>query len=131
MLQNLHFTVLFHFYSQSCELEIKNQNGFFMEHIRVTTFSRKKLKKVLRKEIAWNDEKTLCCFSISNILLWYLEVVARRCSARKGVLRPQAWNFDKKRLWHRCFPVNFRKFLRTSFLTEHFRAAASGYFKGH
>ena len=25
----------------------------------------------------------------------------------------------KKRLWHRCFPVNFTKFLRTPFLTEH------------
>ena len=25
----------------------------------------------------------------------------------------------KKRLWHRCFPVNFAKFLRTSFVTEH------------
>ena len=25
----------------------------------------------------------------------------------------------KKRLWHRCFPVNFAKFLRKSFLTEH------------
>ena len=25
----------------------------------------------------------------------------------------------KKRLWHRCFPVNFEKFLRTPFLTEH------------
>ena len=27
----------------------------------------------------------------------------------------------KKRLWHRCFLVNFTKFLRTTFLTEHFR----------
>ena len=27
----------------------------------------------------------------------------------------------KKRLWHRCFPVNFAKFLRTPFLTEHLR----------
>ena len=27
----------------------------------------------------------------------------------------------KKRLWHSCFPVNFVKFLRTSFLTEHLR----------
>ena len=26
-----------------------------------------------------------------------------------------------KRLWHRCFPVNFTKFLRTSFLLEHLR----------
>ena len=25
----------------------------------------------------------------------------------------------KKRLWHRCFPVNFAKFLRTPFLKEH------------
>ena len=25
----------------------------------------------------------------------------------------------KKRLWHRCFLVNFAKFLRTPFLTEH------------
>ena len=24
-------------------------------------------------------------------------------------------------LWHRCFPVNFAKFLRTPFLTEHLR----------
>ena len=25
----------------------------------------------------------------------------------------------KKRLWHRCFPVNFAKFLKTPFLREH------------
>ena len=27
----------------------------------------------------------------------------------------------KKRLWRRCFPVNFAKFLRTPFLIEHLR----------
>ena len=27
----------------------------------------------------------------------------------------------KKRLWHKCFPVNFTKFLGTPFLTEHLR----------
>ena len=27
----------------------------------------------------------------------------------------------KKRLWHRCFPVNFAIFLRTPFFTEHLR----------
>ena len=27
----------------------------------------------------------------------------------------------KKKLWHRCFPVNFAKFLRKSFFTEHLR----------
>ena len=31
----------------------------------------------------------------------------------------------KKRLWHRCFPVNFAKFLRTPFSTEHLQTTAS------
>ena len=68
----------------------------------------------------------------------------RRCSVRKGVLR----NFSKftgkhlfqilffkkvagfrtatllkNRLWQRCFLVNFEKFLRTPFVTEHLRPA--------
>ena len=30
-----------------------------------------------------------------------------------------ACNFIKKRLWHRCFPLSFPKFLGTPFLTEH------------
>ena len=60
----------------------------------------------------------------------------RRCFVRKGVLRnlakftgkhlcqgllmsgPKACNFIKKRLWHRCFPVNFVKFLRIPFLQK-------------
>ena len=25
----------------------------------------------------------------------------------------------KKRVWHKCFPVNFAKFLRTPFVPEH------------
>ena len=32
----------------------------------------------------------------------------------------------KKRLWHRCFPVNFAKFLRTTFFIEHLWVTASG-----
>ena len=61
----------------------------------------------------------------------------RRWSAEKGVLTNlakftakhlcqslffnkvaglEAYNFIKKRHWHRCFPVNFAKFLRTPFL---------------
>ena len=27
----------------------------------------------------------------------------------------------KKRLWHRCFPVNFAKIFKNNFFTEHFR----------
>ena len=61
----------------------------------------------------------------------------RRCSVRKGALRnfpkftgkhlcqslffnkitgPRPVTLFKKRLWHRCFPMNFGKFLRTPFL---------------
>ena len=31
----------------------------------------------------------------------------------------------KKRLWQKSFPVNFAKFLRTTFFTEHLRVTAS------
>ena len=38
----------------------------------------------------------------------------RRFSIKRGVL--QACNFIQKRLKHRCFPLNFAKFLRTLIL---------------
>ena len=34
---------------------------------------------------------------------------------------PQACNFIKKGIWHRCFPENFVTFLRTLFLIEYLR----------
>ena len=83
----------------------------------------------------------LCC--ISNIFpQGILETVARRCSIRKGILRNfakftgkhlcQSLFFNKtllkQRPWHRFFPVNFTKFLRTPFLTEHLRWLLLGYY---
>ena len=71
---------------------------------------------------------------------YYSEAVLRRCSIKIDVLRNfakftgkqlcQSLFFNKiaglspsslfkKRLWHRCFPVNFEKFLRTHFVTKH------------
>ena len=49
----------------------------------------------------------------------YKEAVVQRCSVKKvflkvAGLRPAT--LLKKRLWHKCFPVNFVKFLRTPFL---------------
>ena len=35
------------------------------------------------------------------------------------VIRPAT--LFKKRVWHSCFPVNFAKFLRTTFIIEHLR----------
>ena len=46
-----------------------------------------------------------------------------RYSIKKGVLRNLA-KFARTQLcqilWHRCFPVNFAKFLRTTFLQNSF-----------
>ena len=65
-----------------------------------------------------------------NIQVYSLEGVARRCSVKKTFFA----NFTKftgkhlcqslffcqgLQLWHKCFPVNFVKFLRTLFLTKH------------
>ena len=88
-------------------------------------------------------------FSSFLFLLWNAsEAVVQRCSVKKGVPRNfekftgkhlcQSLFFNKfpglffnkvevirsatllkKRLWHRCFPGNFLKFLRTPFFTEH------------
>ena len=41
-----------------------------------------------------------------------LSFVATRCTLRPATLL-------KKSLWHRCFSVNFAKFLRTAFFAEH------------
>ena len=51
----------------------------------------------VRKENSKNSQENTCA----------------RVSFLKRALK--ACNFIKKRLWHRCFPVNFAKFLRTPF----------------
>ena len=70
-----------------------------------------------------------------------LEAVAQKCSVRKvffeilqysqGKYPCQSLFFNKaagfllnERHWHRCFPVNFAKYLRTPFLIEQLVAAS-------
>ena len=63
----------------------------------------------------------------------------RRCSVRNSFLRslskftgkhlcqscrPEPATLLKRKPWHRCFPLNFAKFLRKPFLTEHLWATA-------
>ena len=71
-----------------------------------------------------------------KIFLSCAKCIHRRCYMKKGVLK-NFWGLQlqglrpttllKKRLWHRCFPGGFVKFLRTLFLqnTEYLRATAS------
>ena len=52
-----------------------------------------------------------------SISLLSTEAVVWRCSVKPATL-------FKKRLWHRCFPANFTKFLRTPFLRTPLVAAS-------
>ena len=56
------------------------------------------------------------------------EAVVWRCSVERVLLKISKnsqentcarFSFLKKRLWRRCFPVNFAKFLRRLFFAEH------------
>ena len=85
----------------------------------------------------------MCCYKIRSMKCFYIfangsnalgESLTQRCSIKKGVLRNfvkftrasfliklQASGLRpatllKKKLWHRCIPVNFTKFLRALFL---------------
>ena len=76
-------------------------------------------QKTMKLYTSWAHWKNQCRTRSSH----------QRCSARKGVLRNSAKSTGKhlchtglrpatslkKRLWHRCFLVNFVKFLRTLF----------------
>ena len=48
--------------------------------------------------------------------LWYSLEFRIVHIARSSRPEESSFNFIKKRLWHRCFPVNFDKFLRTPIL---------------
>ena len=69
----------------------------------------------------------------AKFLVINAETVIRRCSVKKVFLKISQISQEnhcgrlsfliklKKRLWHRCFSVNFAKFLRTPFFREHLR----------
>ena len=56
----------------------------------------------------------------SNRKIWTWEWLLKRNErgAYNGILNDLLF-YLKKRLWHRCFPVNFVKFNRTPFFLEH------------
>ena len=41
------------------------------------------------------------------------------CARASYLIKLKPATLLRKRLWHRCFPVNFAKFLRILFLTQH------------
>ena len=102
-------------------------------------------------EVIWGLLTTTSVLSaiIVDTKTVYAEAAPKRCSMWKGVFRNftkftgkhlcQTLSFNKlaglrpatsskKILWHRCFPVNFAKFLRT-FFAEHLWTTASVHVK--
>ena len=92
---------------------------------------------------AYNHSQNILRLNSVPCIVVFLWIICRsshrRCSLRKGVLRNyvkftgkhlcQSLLFNKvaglrpatllkKKLWHRCFPMNFPKFLRTPFLRK-------------
>ena len=89
----------------------------------------------------WKNQKYQFIINLFTSLLQMklFKSSQQRCSVKKGFLRnfaeftgkhlcqslfftqvaAQPATLLKKRLWHRCFPENFAKFLRTPFFKEH------------
>ena len=68
---------------------------------------------LMQKLLIFTFRITELVYKMGNIDFWNVVF----CSLKKQppeVFRPAT--LLKKRLWHRCFPVNFVKFLRTPFL---------------
>ena len=80
-------------------------------------------KGVLRN---FTNSQENTCARVSSLITFHaskftIKIPERRHWPRSGIfiVNFEACNFIKKGLWHRCFPMNFAKFLRAPFLTEH------------
>ena len=96
----------------SCKYcEISN-NTFFIERLRATAFVDRTENK---KTLLWLDSLIPEAASrgalYKKMFLKILQNLQENSCVRVSLL--------KRKLWHRCFPVNFTKFPRTSFFIEH------------
>ena len=101
MITNVHGTVL---------LNLFNHKNFFRpiwniacgKDVLSSSHQRCSVKKDLL-EISQNSQENIC-----GRVSFLIKLMAEVCNS-----------LLKKRLWHRCFPVNFVKFLRTPFYIEY------------
>ena len=59
------------------------------------------------------------CVLCKNVFLEISQNSQENTCGRVSFLIKLPATLLKKRLWHRCFPVNFTKFLRTAFFIKH------------
>ena len=126
----------------SCEICEFFKSTYVEEHLRTTTstYTQKNFRSMFPFYIPWKHQKTRYFFIFSEAII-EKEAVVQRYSV-KNVLKNfakftgkhlcQSLFFNKvagrrpatllkKRLWRKCFPGNFAKFLRKPFLSEHLR----------
>ena len=82
---------------------------------------RKKLQKQLQIFFKMGVLKNFANFTTGKYLCWSLFLIKLQAWRPAGM---KTCNFIIKKLQHRCFPVKFAKFLRTSFLQN----TSDGYF---
>ena len=89
--------------------------------------SKKRLLFSLSDQKKRLPEAVVCSCSVTNVFLELSQNSQENTYAGVSfLLKLQAWGLRpatlwKKRLWYRCFPVNFVKFLRTPFSIKHLR----------
>lgn len=73
------------------------------------------LQQILFKFCKLSSQKQSLYLLPPAAFMLFLEVVAWICFVMKVFLKslPEAWNFVKKRLWHRCFLLYFANFKNT------------------
>ena len=100
----------------SSEFSVIFKKTCFKEHLRTTVCS-----SVEKRSLSYFHNQ------FNFLKVKSSEAVAQRCSQkfrkihRKAPVPEFSATLLKKGLWHRCFLVNFAKFIRAPFLTEHLR----------
>ena len=93
-------------------------------------FDQLYLKFLIGERQIYENICRMLLYRSSHLEVFCKKAVARNFAKFTGKYLCQSFFFNKvaslrpatllkKSLWHKCFPLNFAKFLRTSFVTEH------------
>ena len=95
---------------------IRSHTSCSMLRYQSSEFLLKKTKKKLNSQLKLPySDVVFRRFSAEKVFWKYMQ--ASQESSCATILRPAT--LLKKRLWHKCFPAKFPKFLRTSIFIEH------------
>ena len=83
------------------------KNGFRLDNLKTTKGTK--------------NFRSVCSLWIENLFVVIIHDSQKQSPGVVLLKRLRPATLLKKRLWHKCFSVNFTKFLRTPLLTEHLR----------